>query len=155
MTQIREELQIFVRRFGLLNAACCEYCCGEEISLVQSHILFEVRRSGEPSMQQVAEELGIDITTFSRQVKTMEGKGLLTRRPSDKDRRVSLLSLTTEGKRVMKQIDLYMADRVEQLFAVMTPFEQEVVTRSIGLVNEALAKVAANHSDSKKIACCN
>ncbi|KAF0220444.1 MAG: MarR family transcriptional [Geobacteraceae bacterium] len=155
MESVREKLQVFVRRFGLLNASCCEVCCGEEVSLVQSHILFEVRRMGEPSMQQIAEELGIDVTTFSRQIKAMEGKGFVTRRPSAKDRRVSLLGLTDEGRRVLGQIDRYMAEKIGQLFTVMTPFEREVATRSLGLLNEALARVAEPSPGRKNIACCN
>lgn len=149
MNTVREELQIFVRRFGLLNAACCEFCCGEEVSLVQSHILFEIRRSGEPSMQRAAEELGIDVTTFSRQIKTLEKKGLVSRRPAERDRRVSLLGLTAEGTRTLERIDGYMAEKIGQLFTVMSPFEREVVARSFGLLNEALAKVGA-----ETFACC-
>ena len=60
MESVREELQLFVRRFGLLNASCCDECCGQQVSMVQSHILFEIRRRGSPSMQRVAEELGMD-----------------------------------------------------------------------------------------------
>ena len=154
MNTVREQLQIFVRRFGLLNATCCEACCGEEVSLVQSHILFEVRRRGAPSMQQVAEELGIDVTTFSRQIKALEAKGLVTRRPAENDRRVSLLGLTGEGEHVMGRIDRYMAGKMGQLFIVMTPFEREVVTRSFGLLNEALATVAAASTGENIVACC-
>ena len=55
MESIREQLQIFTRRFGLLNESCCDECCGQQVTMTQSHILFEVRRSGSPSMQQVAE----------------------------------------------------------------------------------------------------
>lgn len=154
MDSVREELQVFVRRFGLLNSTCCEVCCGEQISLVQSHILFEVRRMGEPSMQQVAEELGIDVTTFSRQVKGMEGKGMVTRRPAEKDRRVSLLSLTESGVRMLGQIDSYMEERLGQLFEVMTPFEREVVTHSLNLLNGALARVAEMSADRNIVACC-
>ena len=50
--------------------------------MAQSHILFEIRRRGSPSMQQVAEELGMDVTTFSRQAKSLEGKGLIVRQVS-------------------------------------------------------------------------
>jgi DNA-binding MarR family transcriptional regulator len=154
MNLVREQLQIFVRRFGLLNASCCEACGGEEVSLVQGHILYEVRRMGTPAMQQVAEELGIDITTFSRQIKALEGKGLVTRRLSEKDRRVSLLGLTEEGELVMERIDRYMDDKMGQLFMVMSPFEQQVVTRSLDLLNEALARIAGRPSDENKVACC-
>ena len=155
MEPVREKLQIFVRRFGLLNASCCDSCCGEQVSLVQSHILFEVRRLGNPSMQRVAEELGMDITTFSRQAKTLEGRKLVLRQVSPDDRRVTLLGLTDEGKRVLGQIDRYMAEKLEQIFANMTPFERETVIRSLGLLNEALAQVGCcGVHQENKIACC-
>ncbi len=140
MESIGEELRIFVRRFGLLNAACCDECCGEQVSMAQSHILFEIRRLGSPSMQRVAEELGMDVTTFSRQVKSLEVKGLVARRVSPDDRRVSLLGVTAAGDEVVARIDSYMADRVEWMFSSMTSFERETVVRSLGLLNEALSK---------------
>lgn len=108
---MQEQLQIFVRRFGLLNATCCDECCGQQLSMAQSHILSEVRRVGSPAMQRVADELGLDITTFSRQVKGLEQKGLIVRRVSSGDRRVSLLSLTQAGEDVLVRIDSYLEKR--------------------------------------------
>lgn len=155
MISVREKLQMFVRRFGLLNAACCDECCGEQVSLAQSHILFEIRRKGAPSMQQVAEELGMDVTTFSRQAKGLEAKGLIVRTVSSDDRRVSILGLTAAGKDSLERIDSYMAARIELIFADMTPFERETVIRSLGLLNEALAKVGCcGQKTDKNIACC-
>jgi len=155
MKSIREELQLFERRFGLLNASSCEECCGEQVSLPQGHILFEIRRVGNPSMLQVAEELGMDITTFSRQAKSLEGKGLIARRVSPDDRRVTLLGLTPAGEEVMGRIDSYMADRIERIFSTMSDFERETVVRSLGLLNEALAKTdCCGIRQDTKIACC-
>lgn len=155
MESVREILQIFVRRFGLLNASCCDECCGEQVSMVQSHILFEIRRAGNPAMQQVAEVLGMDITTFSRQVKNLEKKSLVTRQVSGEDRRVSLLGLTRAGSGVLAKIDRYMADRLEQIFSQMSVFEQETVTRSLQLLNDSVARVAEAGSAQKvTIACC-
>ncbi len=155
MTSVREELQIFVRRFGLLNASCCEECCGEQVSMPQGHILFEIRRKGNPSMQQVADELGMDITTFSRQAKSLEGKGLISRRVSPDDRRVSLLGLTTAGEEVLGRIDRYMADKIERIFSTMSSFEKESVIRSLQLLNSALAKTdCCGVRRDTKIACC-
>lgn len=140
METVGDKLQMFLRRFGLLNADCCESCCGEQVSPVQSHILFEIRRMGNPSILQVAEELGMDVTTFSRQVKTIEGKGLIARRVSPDDRRVSLLCLTVEGEHVLAKIDHFMTQKIEQIFSVMTSFERETVVRSLGLLSEAVTK---------------
>lgn len=142
MESVREQLQIFTRRFGLLNASCCDHCCGEQVSMAQSHILSEVRRQGNPSMQQVAEELGMDVTTFSRQIKGLEAKGLVCRRISCDDRRVSLLGLTAVGRQVLEKIDGYMATRLERVFVRMSAFERETVVRSLGLLNESLIEAA-------------
>jgi DNA-binding MarR family transcriptional regulator len=155
MESVREELQIFVRRFGLLNASCCDECCGEQVSMAQSHILFEIRRMGSPSMQQVAEELGMDVTTFSRQAKNLEGKRLITRQVSPDDRRVSLLGLTDSGRKVLEKIDRYLADRIERIFSHMSCFERETVIRSLGLLNEAVARAGDGSPHGGKIACCN
>jgi len=155
MESVREKLQIFTRRFGLLNATCCDECCGEQVSMAQSHILFEVRRLEGPAMQQVAEELGMDLTTFSRQVKSLEAKGLVARRVSPDDRRVSLLALTAEGLRVLGKIDRYMAERLDHIFAQMSVFERDTVIRSLGLLNEAVAKAGETYSRQEgTIACC-
>lgn len=155
MKSVREQLQIFTRRFGLLNAACCDECCGEQVSSAQSHILFEIRKKSAPSMQQVAEELGMDVTTFSRQIKGLEGKGLVIRTVSPEDRRVSLLGLTASGDEVLLRIDNYMAERVEEIFSSMTPFEQETVARSLGLLNEAVSKAAGMGTRHEGVvACC-
>ncbi len=154
MESVRENLRLFVRRFGLLNAACCDTCCGEQVSLVQCHILHEIRRTETPTIQQVANELGMDITTFSRQIKTLERKGLITRRTSPDDRRVSLLDLTDSGADIKEKIDLYMTAKIEQIYSTMTPFEREAVTRSLELLNTAVAKAGDGLADKNKIACC-
>lgn len=154
MKTVREEIQLFVRRFGLLNASCCDECCSQEVSMAQSHILFEIRRRGDPSMQQVAEELGMDVTTFSRQARSLEDKGLIARRTSTEDRRVNLLGLTVAGACVMEKIDRYMAERIERIFSFLTPFEREIVIRSLGLLNEALAASGGCNQSGENIACC-
>ena len=155
METVREQLQLFTRRFGLLNASCCDQCCGEEISMAQSHILSEIRRAGSPAMQEVAEELGMDITTFSRQVKNLEAKGLVRRRVSPDDRRVSLLGLTGDGQQVLEKIDAYMAARLERVFGRMSAFERETVIRSLGLLNESLVGTAqVTENGEGAVACC-
>lgn len=155
METLREQLQIFTRRFGLLNESCCDECCGEQVSMTQSHILFELRRTESPSMQQVAEELGIDVTTFSRQAKALEGRGFISRCASPGDRRVTRLALTDSGRQVLEKIDLYMTKRLETVFGGMTPFERATVISSLGLLNEAVTRAgAAGAQPGGIIACC-
>jgi len=139
MESTRELFQIMTRRFGLLNKNCCTVG-GQEISSVQSHILFEVDRQHHPSIQQIADTLGTDITTFSRQVQNLIKMNLISKTPDPTDRRVSTLSLTVEGKFVATTIDQQMNAYFDDIFSTMTEFEKETVLRSIRLMNEAMAK---------------
>jgi len=136
---IRELFQIMTRRFGFLNKNCCS-AGGCDISLIQSHILYEIDRQHKPSIQQVAEALGTDITTFSRQVQSLIKMKLVKKTPDPDDRRVNLLSLTTEGKYVAASIDQQMNDYLNEIFSHMNDFEKDTVIRSIKLLNEAMAK---------------
>ena len=135
----RELFQIMTRRFGLLNKNCCTID-GHDLSAAQSHILYEIDRQAKPSMQQIAETLGTDITTFSRQVQTLIKMELVQKEPDPTDRRVSLLSLTTAGKSIANTIDEQMNSYLDEVFSYLTEFEQETILRSVHLLNEAMAK---------------
>ncbi|MDF1510143.1 MarR family winged helix-turn-helix transcriptional regulator [Robertmurraya sp. DFI.2.37] len=139
MENLREIFQIMARRFGFLNKNCCSVG-GSEISLTQSHILYEIDRQHQPSMQQIAETLGIDITTFSRQVQSLIKMNLVQKTPAPEDKRVQILSLTIEGKYVAKTIDEQMNLFLNEVFSHMNDFEKETVIRSIKLLNDAMSK---------------
>ncbi|AQR79200.1 MarR family winged helix-turn-helix transcriptional regulator [Paenibacillus larvae] len=139
MENVRELFQIMTRRFGFLNKNCCT-AGGCDISLIQSHILYEIDHQHKPSIQQVAEALGIDITTFSRQVQSLIKMKLVKKTPDPDDRRVNLLSLTTEGKYVATSIDQQMNSYLNEIFSHMNDFEKDTVIRSIKLLNEAMSK---------------
>ncbi|WP_127507778.1 MarR family winged helix-turn-helix transcriptional regulator [Paenibacillus humicus] len=139
MENVRELFQIMTRRFGFLNKNCCS-AGGCDISLVQSHILYEIDRQHQPSIQQVAEALGTDITTFSRQIQSLIKMNLVKKSPDPNDRRVFVLSLTTEGKYVATTIDQQCNAYLAEIFSHMNDFEKETVIRSIKLLNEAMSK---------------
>lgn len=139
MENVRELFQIMTRRFGFLNKNCCS-AGGCDISLVQSHILYEIDRQHKPSIQQVAEALGTDITTFSRQIQSLIKMNLVKKTTDPDDRRVYVLSLTTEGKYVATTIDQQCNLYLSEIFSQMNDFEKETVIRSIKLLNDAMAK---------------
>ncbi|SFD74741.1 DNA-binding transcriptional regulator, MarR family [Paenibacillus catalpae] len=143
MENVRNMFQILSRNFGLLNEQCCDACCGQEVSLVQSHILYEVNRQHNPSMQDIAGALGMDITTFSRQVKTLSDKGLLKKTPLPSDNRIHILSLTPEGLRIENAINLTVNTQLNGVLSTMSEFERETVLRSIQLFNDAVQKSPA------------
>ncbi|MDQ6418363.1 MarR family winged helix-turn-helix transcriptional regulator [Paenibacillus sp. LHD-117] len=138
MENVRNMFQILSRNFGLLNEQCCDSCCGQEVSLVQSHILYEINRQHKPSMQEIAGALGMDITTFSRQVKTLVEKDLVKKTPHPTDNRINILSLTPEGLSIENSINLTVNAQLNGVLSRMSEFERETVLRSIQLFNDAM-----------------
>ncbi|HET7418740.1 MAG TPA: MarR family transcriptional regulator [Solirubrobacterales bacterium] len=60
-----------------------------------------LRMLGEPrTMSEVATALQCDNSNVTGIVDSLEGKGLVQRRPSEQDRRVKLIELTPQGRRV-------------------------------------------------------
>lgn len=139
MENKREIFHILTRRFGLLNKNCCSVG-SFEISTIQSHILYEIDKQHSPSMQQIAESLAMDITTFSRQIQTLIKMDLVKKTPSTQDKRVSILTLTSQGIFVATTIEESMNAYLEEVFSHLNDFEKETVLRSIRLLNDAMSK---------------
>ncbi|WGU96294.1 MarR family transcriptional regulator [Paenibacillus dendritiformis] len=139
MKNLRDMFQLMTRRFGLLNKVCCT-AGGFDISPIQSHILYEIDKQHNPSMQMVAEALGTDITTFSRQIQTLIKMGLVRKQADERDKRVFILSLTAEGIFVAEYIDQQMNAYLDEVFSHMNDFERQTVIRSIQLLNHCMAK---------------
>ncbi len=108
------------------------------VSVVQSSILYEISLLTKPSMQTVAEAVGMDITTFSRQIGTLEKKELVVKTPYEGDRRIYLLSLTGKGSEMVGTINGTISVKMDNALASMNDFERETVLRSMHVLEEKL-----------------
>ncbi|GMB02071.1 MarR family winged helix-turn-helix transcriptional regulator [Pelosinus sp. IPA-1] len=139
MEQIRETFHLMTRRLGLIDKCGCKVI-ETDLSVIQSHILYEINKRQQPSMQEVADALGMDITTFSRQVQTLVKLELVEKVEDPGDRRVYMLSLSELGSRVVTEISEQMNIYFQEVFSSMTEFEKETVIRSIQLLNRSLVQ---------------
>lgn len=132
---IREMLQILIRRFGLLQKEGAE-CCG--LTLVQSHVLYEINRLGNPSLNDVANVLGLDKSTLSRHVQGLVEQGLIKRKQSTTDRRYVELVLTEEGKQYEDQISNQMITYLQEIVENIPEEKRDQVNESINLLLKAM-----------------
>ncbi|WP_435170959.1 MarR family winged helix-turn-helix transcriptional regulator [Paenibacillus glycanilyticus] len=91
---VREILQGVVRRFGLQQKGGAQ---GFGISVIQSHILYELHKRPNLSLNELADVLCVKASTLSRQVQQLVELELLSREPDQKDRRYVTLTLTAKG----------------------------------------------------------
>jgi DNA-binding MarR family transcriptional regulator len=69
----------------------------------QFSLLMSLNRPNPPTMGSVADLLAMDRTTLTANLKPLERRGLLKVVPDEKDRRSRRLSLTDEGRGVLKK----------------------------------------------------
>ena len=66
----------------------------------------------------------------------MQQRGLIQRQPDAADRRVRLLSLTTDGSRVRQSVQAAIRRREEQILAVLPPGDRAAFLRSLQALSE-------------------
>jgi DNA-binding MarR family transcriptional regulator len=72
---------------------------------VEVNVLRTVVASGPLRISELARWQGVDKSTMTPQVRKLEERGLLTRRPDPHDRRGVLVSATPRGRRVRSRMD--------------------------------------------------
>lgn len=82
----------------------------------------------------LAQDLGVDVSTSSRQVRALEDKGLVDRCGDDRDRRVAQLSLSAAGRSLLAAA---RTARLEALAAVLARWPD----RDIALLGELVERL--------------
>jgi DNA-binding MarR family transcriptional regulator len=134
---VRETLQLLVRRFGLLQKDSAQ-CCG--VSVIQSHIIYEISRRSRLSLNELSEALNVDTSTLSRQVQQLVEAGLVGRHPDPQDRRYVVLSLTGAGNQQAEAVSGLMEDYIRNLFQHVPSDKQAQVLESLQLLSDAMGK---------------
>ncbi|MBN7795049.1 MarR family winged helix-turn-helix transcriptional regulator [Parahaliea mediterranea] len=103
--------RIYVQRFG--------------ITVPEWRALVTLAEYGELQSKQIAAQTDMDKVRVSRAVATMTDKGLISRRPCDRDSRAAYLKLTDEGLALYRRIVPEALAWEEQLLAPLSPAERE------------------------------
>ena len=112
---LRRLIQTFIRSAGLL--AGDQTPCGHPVAVSHAHalmVLLETARKGKRVTQrELGQALGIDKSNVTRLCRRMESAGHLVQSRSADDGRARLLSLTTRGTRVAKNVERSSRDRFQ------------------------------------------
>ena len=101
--ELRRVTQRFFRRFGTLAANSTP--CGKPLSMAHAHALMVLLAQGELTQQALGAELGIDKSNVARLCAKMVRMKHVKQRPSERDGRSRLVSLTSSGARLAQEID--------------------------------------------------
>ena len=142
---LREHIQVFVRRFGLLAPNTTP--CSKPLAVSHAHalmLLLESRRRGErPSQQVLVRALGLDKSSVARLSAKMERAGHIVQRPAPHDGRSRLLHLTARGARVAATVEAASRERFARVLAAVPVAKRPTLMAGLILLNQAVAAATA------------
>jgi DNA-binding MarR family transcriptional regulator len=109
------------------------------LSPPQVHALRLLEPEQPLPMGRLACALGCDASNVTGIVDRLEQRGLIERRPSDRDRRVKVLVVTPQGAKVRKALMIRLG-QPPQSIASLSPADRR---RLAGLLRRALSRAAA------------
>jgi DNA-binding MarR family transcriptional regulator len=108
-----------------------------QIDQILFPLLVAIGRCGPVGVVELADSLGRDYTTVSRQVKKLEAQGLALKQPNAHDRRISEVTLSEQGKTLIERIAVARTRLINQVLAEWA--EEEVA---------ALFRLTRKYADS-------
>ncbi|OPZ86654.1 MAG: DNA-binding transcriptional repressor MarR [bacterium ADurb.Bin429] len=127
-----------------------------ELSLSQFRALIYLRFHAGASVSDVAEHLGLALSSTSQLIDALVKEGYITRETAKGDRRRATLALTSHGATMLDAIRARAQARMEERLAVLTADERQAV----GIAMQALQRVFGAHAagsipggDTDPIAC--
>lgn len=112
-----------VRDEQLLQAA------GVQLDQILFPLLVAIGRCGPIGVVELADNLGRDYTTVSRQVKKLEAQSLACKQPNAQDRRISEVTLSEQGREIFDAIAVARQTLMNQVLAAWSPEEVEALFR--------------------------
>lgn len=117
--------RIYTERFG--------------ITVAEWRVLVTLAEYGELQAKQVSELTSMDKVQVSRAVAAMQGRGLLLRRPCERDSRAAFLCLSAEGADLYQRIEPEALAWERSLLAPLAPAERDTLFALIDKLELQLA----------------
>lgn len=100
---------------------------GVQLEQLLFPLLVAIGRRGPIGVVELADNLGRDYTTVSRQVKKLEAQGLAHKQPNARDRRISEVTLSEQGQAIFAQIARARQKLMNQVLANWSPEEVQAL----------------------------
>ncbi len=110
-----------------------------DLSVTQLRLI-GILRDRSPSMAALADHLGLDRSSVSGLIDRAERRGLVSRRSSEDDARVTLIDLAPAGRQIGERLGARVSERIEQMLENVQPAERAGFVR----MADSLLGTAAN-----------
>jgi DNA-binding MarR family transcriptional regulator/GNAT superfamily N-acetyltransferase len=118
---VRSFNRFYTTQIGVLH----EGLLGSPYSLTEVRVLYELAHREDPTAAELGKDLGLDAGYLSRILRGFVRRGLVTKSPSARDGRQSLLALTARGRKEFAPLDARSHAEVAAMLGRLPPPDQE------------------------------
>jgi DNA-binding MarR family transcriptional regulator len=132
LTQIEQAYTTIVR-WGNLPRVRERFTAAVGVALDRASysVLFRLQE-GPARLSDLAQKVGVDISTLSRQVHHLEAAGLVSRQVVEEDRRAAMLSVTDQGRDLIRRMRAAKRAVFTEMLEGWTPEERAELGRVLG-----------------------
>ncbi|MCP4136901.1 MAG: MarR family transcriptional regulator [bacterium] len=140
-TEFYSLLSSFIKKIAVVDRNE-KYCYG--VTLSQCYSIETLSARGALSMNELSADLGIAISTLTRNVDVLERDGVVERKRSSKDRRKVIVELTAKGRELNEKLQSCSIDLTGEILKIIPANKKESVVDCLKLLNEAISQFEAN-----------
>jgi DNA-binding MarR family transcriptional regulator len=136
--EIGRQFGVFLRR---ADRFYCDLKVGQGFDLEKAAyaLLGRIVTGGPARLSGLADDMGLDLSTISRQVAALEAAGLVVRTTDSADRRASVIAASETGSEVLLRNQAIWQSALKELLADWTPTERSEFARLFARLNESIA----------------
>lgn len=134
--KIRSFNRFYTNIIGLLD----QHFLDTPFSLTEGRVLYEIRHIEECSAKKIRENIDIDEGYLSRIIDKFIKQGLITKSPSQKDRRLHLIVLTKKGQEEFSKMNENSNRLISQITEKLSEQENAELIRMMERIQELLTK---------------
>jgi DNA-binding MarR family transcriptional regulator/GNAT superfamily N-acetyltransferase len=132
---VRAFNRFYTRRIGVVQEGYLQ----SRFSLTEARVLYELAHTDGLTAAQIGTALDLDAGYLSRMLRSFEEAGLLTRGPSETDKRQTILALTASGRAAFAPLDQRSRQEIGAMLSRLPDPAQEAVVGSMETIARLLS----------------
>ncbi|MFW9782739.1 MAG: GNAT family N-acetyltransferase [Candidatus Heimdallarchaeota archaeon] len=130
IAKIRSFNRFYTNLLGLLDKTLLK----SKYSLTEVRIMFEINRLTTTTASELVKILHLDPAYLSRILNSFEAKGLIQKKQSNKDLRKQILSLASDGKQVISELQDRANNQIKVLLTDISDEQQDQLINSMSII---------------------
>jgi MarR family transcriptional regulator, organic hydroperoxide resistance regulator len=108
----------------------------KNLTIAEASAIYAIGPEGPKTMKQIAETLGVAVSTPTRTIDRLLEKGFVNRTVGEKDRRQLLIELTPKGKELLEDIDKENLEITRKMLKGLSDEEIETFKKILSKISE-------------------